>query len=157
MADSLIYAPVDGRVVSLKSISESLLAGFGFEVGSFTGVALVPSDSVLLAPMAGTLIDFSSPYASFRLLSDEGLDIFVSFGFDVIDSLHDVFTPMTLEDSHVGLRTPIVRIDPDGLARSGVAPMVFVLALGDTYTVLPLLTDGDLVVGGMTPILSLSV
>lgn len=84
-----LFAPVSGKVVPLQQVADPTfsqkLAG--------EGIAIDPTDEVLLAPADGEIIDLAETYHTVTLRTGEGIEVMLHIGQDTVMLRGKGFTP----------------------------------------------------------------
>ena len=123
MAEIFILAPLDGSVVALEDVPDEVFAQK--MVGD--GVAIDPSGSLALAPVAGELVKLFPGGHAFGIATSEGVELIVHIGLDTIELKGTGFENIATEGQQVTVGTPIVRFDRATIEQQGkviVSPVV---------------------------------
>lgn len=110
-----IIAPLDGTVIDLEQVPDPVFAQK--MVGD--GVAIDPSGSVAMAPVAGTLIKLFPGGHAFGIATPEGVELIVHIGLDTVELSGMGFTNIATEGQQVEVGTPIVRFDRQIIEQQG--------------------------------------
>ncbi len=147
-AIATLLAPVSGHVVALDKVPDEAFASKA--VGD--GLAIQPSDSRVVAPIAGTIVKIFNTNHAFCLETESGVEIVVHMGLDTVALAGRGFTRLVEEGATVTAGEPILEMDLDYLnahARSMISPVV--VSNSDDFAGLTLLATGT-VVAGETPL-----
>ncbi|MBN6028947.1 N-acetylglucosamine-specific PTS transporter subunit IIBC [Pantoea ananatis] len=143
-----LVAPVSGEIVSLDVVPDEAFASKA--VGD--GVAIKPSDTRVVAPIAGTVVKIFNTNHAFCLESENGVEIVVHMGLDTVALGGQGFTRLVEEGAQVTAGQPVLEMDLDYLnahARSMISPVV--VSNIEDFAGLTLLTQGQ-VIAGETPL-----
>ncbi|WP_439212804.1 N-acetylglucosamine-specific PTS transporter subunit IIBC [Duffyella gerundensis] len=143
-----LVAPVSGDVVALEKVEDEAFASKA--VGE--GVAIRPTGSTVVAPIAGTIVKIFNTNHAFCLATDDDLEIVVHMGLDTVALQGQGFTRLVEEGAVVTAGQPILEMDLAFLnanARSMVSPVV--ISNIDDFAGITLLA-GQQVVAGETPL-----
>ncbi|HEY4388056.1 MAG TPA: PTS glucose transporter subunit IIA [Ktedonobacteraceae bacterium] len=102
-----VIAPLDGTVVDLEQVPDQVFAQK--MVGD--GVAIDPSGSVAVAPVAGTLVKLFPGGHAFGIATPEGVEMIVHIGLDTVELNGKGFKNIATEGQQVQVGTTIVRFE----------------------------------------------
>lgn len=143
-----LLAPVSGEVVALEQVPDEAFASKA--VGD--GVAIKPTSSTVVSPLAGTVVKIFASRHAFCLISDEGAEVVVHMGLDTVALDGQGFRALINEGDTVTAGQPVLEMDLDYLnshARSMISPVV--ISNIDEYSGVKILA-GSHVVAGETPL-----
>mgnify|MGYP000034076780 CR=1 FL=1 len=138
----------DGDIVALEQVPDEAFASKA--VGD--GVAVKPTDKIVVAPAAGTIVKIFNTNHAFCLETDKGAEIVVHMGIDTVALNGQGFTRLVEEGAEVVAGQPILEMDLDFLnanARSMISPVV--CSNIDDFSGLVIQAKGQ-VVAGQTPL-----
>ena len=115
MAEIRVLAPLDGTVVALEDVPDQVFAQK--MVGD--GVAIDPSGSLAVAPVAGDLVKLFPGGHAFGIATKEGVELIVHIGLDTVELNGEGFENIAREGQKVKAGTPIVRFDRAAIERTG--------------------------------------
>ncbi|ELY4320815.1 PTS N-acetyl glucosamine transporter subunit IIABC [Cronobacter turicensis] len=118
-----LVSPVTGEVVALDAVPDEAFASKA--VGD--GVAIKPTDKLVVAPAAGTIVKIFNTNHAFCLETDNGAEIVVHMGIDTVALNGQGFKRLVEEGAQVTVGQPVLELDLDYLnanARSMVSPVV---------------------------------
>lgn len=118
-----IIAPVSGEIVSLDTVPDEVFS----ERMVGDGLAIIPTSSVLCAPVTGVIGKIFDTNHAFSMQSDEGVELFVHFGVDTIDLKGQGFKRLAEPGQHVEQGTPVIELDLEFLkanTKTTVTPVV---------------------------------
>ena len=121
-----VIAPLDGTVVDLEQVPDQVFAQK--MVGD--GVAIDPSGSVAVAPLAGELVKLFPGGHAFGLATPEGVELIVHIGLDTIELNGKGFQNIATEGQQVQIGTSIVRFERPIIEHSGKVLLSPVVSTG---------------------------
>lgn len=139
-----LVAPVSGEIVALEQVPDEAFASKA--VGE--GLAIKPTSSTVVAPIAGTLVKIFNSNHAFCLETDSGAEIVVHMGLDTVALDGQGFTRLAEEGSVVTAGQPVLEMDLAFLnshARSMISPVV--VSNSDDFAGIHLLASGSVVAG----------
>lgn len=108
-----IMAPLSGVMLPLDQVPDPVFAkkmvGDGFSID--------PLSSVLVAPVAGEVVDLQPSHHAITLRTAEGLEILMHIGLDTVSLLGQGFTPKVKEGVTVSVGDPLIEFDLDEVGR----------------------------------------
>ncbi|EMN3918312.1 PTS transporter subunit EIIC [Citrobacter farmeri] len=143
-----LVSPVTGDVVALEQVPDEAFASKA--VGD--GVAVKPTDKIVVSPAAGTIVKIFNTNHAFCLETEKGAEIVVHMGIDTVALNGQGFKRLVEEGAEVTAGQPILEMDLDYLnanARSMISPVV--CSNIDDFSGLVIKADGH-VVAGQTPL-----
>lgn len=147
-----LVSPISGEVVPLDQVPDEAFASK--TVGD--GVAIRPTDNIVVAPALGTLVKVFNTNHAFCLETDEGVEIVVHMGIDTVALKGQGFTRLTDEGTTVKAGQPILKMDLAYLnshAHSMISPVV--ISNIEEYSGLSQCAAGQ-VIAGQTPLFILN-
>ncbi|ELY4774860.1 PTS N-acetyl glucosamine transporter subunit IIABC [Cronobacter turicensis] len=118
-----LVSPVTGEVVALDAVPDEAFASKA--VGD--GVAIKPTDKLVVAPAAGTIVKIFNTNHAFCLETENGAEIVVHMGIDTVALNGQGFKRLVEEGAQVTAGQPVLELDLNYLnanARSMVSPVV---------------------------------
>lgn len=143
-----LVSPVTGDVVALDQVPDEAFASKA--VGD--GVAVKPTDKLVVSPAAGTVVKIFNTNHAFCLETEKGAEIVVHMGIDTVALNGQGFKRLVEEGAEVTAGQPILEMDLDYLnanARSMISPVV--CSNIDDFSGLVIQAQGQ-VVAGQTPL-----
>ncbi|WP_114192007.1 N-acetylglucosamine-specific PTS transporter subunit IIBC [Edaphovirga cremea] len=143
-ATETLVSPITGEVVALDQVPDEAFASKA--VGD--GVAIRPTDKIVVAPASGTLIKIFNTNHAFCLETASGAEIVVHMGIDTVALGGKGFKRLAEEGATVTAGQPVLELDLEYLnanARSMLSPVV--VSNIDEYAGLSALTSGQVVAG----------
>lgn len=119
----VLVSPITGDVVALDQVPDEAFASKA--VGD--GVAVKPTDKIVVSPAAGTIVKIFNTNHAFCLETEKGAEIVVHMGIDTVALSGQGFTRLVEEGAEVTAGQPILEMDLDFLnanARSMISPVV---------------------------------
>ncbi|AZP44596.1 MULTISPECIES: N-acetylglucosamine-specific PTS transporter subunit IIBC [Rahnella] len=139
-----LVSPVTGDIVALDQVPDEAFASKA--VGD--GVAIRPTDKIVVSPAAGTVVKIFNTNHAFCLETTSGAEIVVHMGIDTVALNGQGFTRLVEEGATVTAGQPVLELDLDYLnanARSMISPVV--VSNIDDYTGVTSLASGSVVAG----------
>lgn len=119
-----IVAPATGNVVTLESTSDPAFSGRAMG----DGVAIVPSEGTIVAPVSGTVGAIFPTGHAFAVATDDGAtQVMVHIGIDTVQLDGTGFTAHVAQGERVSAGQPVVTIDLEKIAAAGFDPTTFVV------------------------------
>jgi PTS system N-acetylglucosamine-specific IIC component len=143
-----LVSPITGDIVALEQVPDEAFASKA--VGD--GVAVKPTDKIVVSPAAGTIVKIFNTNHAFCLETENGAEIVVHMGIDTVALNGQGFKRLVEEGAEVKAGQPILEMDLDFLnanARSMISPVV--CSNSDDYSALVIQASGK-VVAGQTPL-----
>lgn len=143
-----LVSPITGDVVALEQVPDEAFASKA--VGD--GVAVKPTDKIVVSPAAGTIVKIFNTNHAFCLETLKGAEIVVYMGIDTVALEGKGFTRLVEEGAEVKAGQPILEMDLEYLnanARSMISPVV--CSNSDDFGGLVIKAEGH-VVAGQTPL-----
>jgi len=143
-----LVSPVTGEVVAIEQVPDEAFASKA--VGD--GVAVIPTEKLVVSPAAGTIVKIFNTNHAFCLETEKGAEIVVHMGIDTVALGGKGFTRLVEEGAEVVAGEPILEMDLDFLnanARSMISPVV--CSNIDDFSGLVIQAKGQ-VVAGQTPL-----
>lgn len=139
-----LVAPVSGELIALEQVPDAAFSSKA--VGD--GVAILPTDNVVVAPLAGTVVKIFATNHAFCLESDEGVELIVHMGIDTVALEGKGFKRLVEEGSKVQQGQPILEMDLEYLSQhapSMISPVV--ISNIDDYAGLQISADEQVTAG----------
>ncbi len=86
---SKIIAPQSGECVALDMVPDPVFA----EKILGDGVAIIPTDDEVKAPVSGTVVQIAETLHAYSILSEDGLEVLVHIGLDTVELSGEGFSP----------------------------------------------------------------
>jgi PTS system N-acetylglucosamine-specific IIC component len=120
---STLISPITGDIVALTDVPDEAFASKA--VGD--GVAIRPTDKIVVAPANGTLVKIFGTNHAFCLETDDGAEVVVHIGIDTVKLEGKGFKRLVEEGAAVKAGDPVLELDLDYLtanAASIISPVV---------------------------------
>lgn len=143
-----LVSPITGDIVALEQVPDEAFASKA--VGD--GIAVKPTDKIVVAPAAGTIVKIFNTNHAFCLETEKGAEIVVHMGIDTVQLNGQGFKRLVEEGAQVVAGQPVLEMDLDYLnanARSMISPVV--CSNSDDYAALVIKAEGH-VIAGQTPL-----
>jgi glucose-specific phosphotransferase system IIA component len=126
-------SPFTGEVVPLEEVADDV---FSQRIMG-DGVAVLPSEGRVVAPVAGTLGKLFEGGHGFAIETPDGVQVLVHIGLDTVHLKGDGFTVKASEGDEVSVGDAIVTVDLDRMRELGidmVSPVVVISGLDVTVS-----------------------
>ena len=120
--------PVAGTVVALESVSDPVFASKAMG----DGIAIEPSEGVLVAPVSGTVEALFPTGHAVAVKGDNGISVLLHIGVDTVDMQGDGFTAHIAQGDRVVSGQKLVTFDLDKIAAAGHPATTMVLVAETT-------------------------
>lgn len=143
-----LISPVTGDVVALDQVPDEAFASKA--IGD--GVAVKPTDNIVVSPAAGTIVKIFNTNHAFCLETEKGAEIIVHIGIDTVALNGHGFKRLVDEGAEVMVGQPVLEMDLVFLkanARFMIIPVV--CSNIDNFSSLVIKAEGH-VVAGQTPL-----
>ncbi|MGY0692105.1 glucose PTS transporter subunit IIA [Virgibacillus sp. FSP13] len=131
--DKAIFSPLTGALVPLEAVNDEV-----FSSGSVgKGVAIIPTDGQLRAPVNGTVTTVFPTGHAIGITSKEGVEILMHIGLDTVESEGKFFDVKVKKDAKVEKGDLLSVIDIEGIANAGydlTSPLV-IMNSGDYQSI----------------------
>lgn len=122
-----LSAYLSGKVIPIEEVPDQVFS----EKVLGDGLAIEPTDSVLLAPADGEItVVNEGTYHACGILLDNGAEILLHIGLDTVSMNGDGFTPFVKEGQRVKRGDKLIAFDPEKIKAAG-HPCVTVLVVTD--------------------------
>lgn len=140
----VIAAPVAGRVIGLDATGDAVFASRALG----EGMAVIPSESVVRAPVSGTLKTVARTGHTFGIKTDDGVELLVHIGIDTVKLEGRGFDVAVAKGQRVGVGDRLATVDFDEVSAAGCGTAVIVTVVNSAGLgrVVPL-TGGNVAVG----------
>lgn len=112
---SVVFSPLEGKIVPLKEVKD---AAFADEILG-KGIAVVPSRGVLFAPVDGTVDNITDTKHAIGLKSQSGAEILIHIGFDTVKLGGKHFNVLVKEGAQVKKGDKLIEFDIDAIKKAG--------------------------------------
>lgn len=118
-----IFCPVAGEVIDIAQVSDPAFASKAMG----DGVAVVPAEGRLVAPLAGTIEALFPTGHALAIRGEDGLAVMLHIGIDTVDMEGDGFTLHVAQGDHVERGQLLVEFDLQKIADAGHEPTTMVI------------------------------
>ncbi|MER6960908.1 beta-glucoside-specific PTS transporter subunit IIABC [Streptomyces sp. NPDC000618] len=133
-----LQVPVAGKVVPLDEVPDQVFASGA--MGS--GLAVVPSEGKVYAPVSGTLVS-AMPHA-FGIRSDAGVEVLVHIGLNTVELQGRGFTPAVAQGQRVNAGDLLTDVDLQVVEEAGYNPItVLIVTDPGSHTAVVPTASGD--------------
>ncbi len=116
-----ITAPVAGTVVPLEAVPDPVFASGAMG----QGLAVLPSEGKVYAPVAGTLTA-QMPHA-YGITADNGMEVLIHVGIDTVNLKGQHFSPKVTKGQRVAAGDLLVEFDIEKVLDAGYSPMTIMV------------------------------
>lgn len=114
-AAETVKAPVSGKAVSLKEVSDPTFA----EEILGKGVAIIPADGHVVSPVNGTVVTVFETLHAIGLKADSGAEVLIHIGLDTVKLGGKHFTQRARSGDRVSVGSPLVDVDLEKVKAEG--------------------------------------
>ncbi len=118
-----IYSPMKGEIVAIENVPDETFA----DKVMGDGVAVLPDDSIVRAPEAGTISFVAETKHAFGISTKSGLELLIHIGIDTVKLDGKGFELLVEEEQEVKAGDPIIKMDLEYLkanAPSIISPVI---------------------------------
>ncbi|CAL4318305.1 PTS system glucose-specific EIIA component [Buchnera aphidicola (Thelaxes suberi)] len=118
-----IVAPLSGSIINIESVPDTVFA----EKIVGDGIAIIPSNNEMVAPIDGEINKIPDTLHAFSIKSKEGIELFVHFGIDTVNLKGKGFLKIIGNKKEVKKGDVIINFDLNFLiknAKSIITPIV---------------------------------
>lgn len=115
-----VGAPVAGEVVTLADAGDAVFASGALG----DGVGIIPAESVIVAPVSGTLRTVAKSGHAFGIKTDDGVEVLVHVGIDTVKMDGEGFDVAVTKGQRVEVGDLLVTVDFDAVKAAGYATTV---------------------------------
>lgn len=121
--DSALMAPVEGTILPLANVKDEVFASGAMG----QGLAIVPSNDVLVAPMSGTVTALYPTGHAIGITSDSGVEVLLHIGIDTVQLNGQYFTNLVKKNAHVKVGDKLIKFDRQAIAQAGYDTTVIMI------------------------------
>lgn len=124
-SDGVLYSPLAGQLVALEQVNDDV-----FSQGLLgKGVAIVPEQGVLRAPVNGEVVTFLPSKHAVGIKADNGMEVLMHIGIDTVNLNGEHFTSQLQVGDRVAMGDELVRFDIAAITALGYDIMTPVLVV----------------------------
>ena len=139
-----IYAPVDGRAISLEEVGDGVFS----EKLVGDGIAVIPEKDQIVVPVDGEISFVMETGHAFGVRVPDGPEILVHIGIDTVNEKGEGFQVQVKAHQPVKAGTPAVLVDREALYKKGYNLVTMVLVPEvESYGFLQYLKKGEVCAG----------
>lgn len=133
-----VYAPIKGRVISLKESNDPV-----FSSGKYgEGVAIMPETNLVVSAAEGRVESISQTKNSVTIISDEGVEIIIHIGINTSELKGKFFEVFVSEGDRVRVGDPIIEFEKNAIELRGYSLITsVVIANSSQYASIKKITD----------------
>ena len=121
-----VYAPLNGKVVSLDEVPDPVFA----DKVLGEGCAIIPTDGKIYSPVNGVVSSVPETLHAYGLTSDEDLEVLIHFGLETVSLKGEGFTAYVKEGDKVKVGDLIAEVDMDLIREKELNTITPVLICG---------------------------
>jgi PTS system beta-glucosides-specific IIC component len=139
-----LLAPVDGAVVALEDVQDKVFASGVLGAG----VAILPADGHIVAPVSGTVLTAMETGHAFGIRTDDGVEVLVHIGIDTVQLDGQHFTAHVTKGDRVKVGDVLADVDLAGVSAAGYdTTTVMVVTNTKKLTSVTVVADGEVATG----------
>ncbi|MGC5326826.1 PTS sugar transporter subunit IIA [Brevibacillus sp. SYSU BS000544] len=119
----IVKAPLTGELIPLEQVPDPVFAQK--IVGD--GVAIKPSEGVLIAPVRGKVLHLASTFHAIGIVTDEGLELLLHIGIDTVKLDGRGFNACVKEGDQVEVGDKLIEFDIATIEQAGFSTITPVL------------------------------
>ena len=123
-----VLCPVAGTLADISTVADQAFASK--TMGD--GVAIVPTDSAVIAPVTGSVDALFPTGHAFGITGDNGITVMVHVGIDTVEMQGDGFTLHVAQGERVEAGQKLLDIDIDKIRAAGFDPVTMCLVAEHT-------------------------
>lgn len=116
VAESKLYAPVDGKMISLDEVKDPVFS----QKMMGDGVAFCFESSKVCAPCDGELTMVFPTKHAFGIKMDNGAEILVHIGLDTVNLKGEGFKQLVKENTKVSRGTAVIEVDREFMKNNNI-------------------------------------
>jgi len=125
-------SPVSGKVIPLEEVNDDVFSSK--LIGD--GIAVIPSDNVLYAPVNGVITSVYETGHAINMVAENGAEMIFHIGIDTVQLDGKFFEALVKSGDKVELGQPLVKFEREQIEESGYDPVVIcVVANSDEYQI----------------------
>lgn len=121
-----VYAPLNGKVVSLDEVPDPVFA----DKVLGEGCAIIPTDGKIYSPVNGAVSSVAETLHAYGFTSDEDLEVLIHFGLETVSLKGEGFTAYVKEGDKVKVGDLIAEVDMDLIREKELNTITPVLICG---------------------------
>ena len=121
-----VYAPLNGKVVSLDEVPDPVFA----DKVLGEGCAIIPTDGKIYSPVNGVVSSVPETLHAYGFTSDEDLEVLIHFGLETVSLKGEGFTAYVKEGDKVKVGDLIAEVDMDLIREKELNTITPVLICG---------------------------
>lgn len=110
-----VLCPVSGTVMDISEVNDPVFAGKAMG----DGIAIVPSEGVLVAPISGTVEALFPTGHALAIKDEAGMGVMLHIGIDTVDMKGDGFIARIAQGDRVEAGQILVEFDREKIAAAG--------------------------------------
>ena len=138
-ADGAVYAPVSGKLITLKEVNDGVFS----EEMLGKGCAIVPDGDMIEAPFQGRVVSIAGTCHAIGLESDNGIEILIHVGLETVGMQGKGFHLLVKEGEQIKKGQKLLKFDREAIKKAGVVDTVIMVVTNtDDYQEILTLASG---------------
>lgn len=118
-----VVAPASGILTKLENVKDPVFA----EKMMGDGFAIQPDDSIIVAPISGTIVSLPKTKHAIGIKNGEGIEVLVHIGLDTVDLNGEGFIAYAKEGDEIKQGDKLIKFDPDFMNQRGIDTTVMTI------------------------------
>lgn len=118
-----VMCPVSGTAMDITEVSDQVFASKAMG----DGIAIKPSEGVLVAPISGTVEALFPTYHALAIKGDNGIGVMLHVGIDTVNMKGEGFAAFISQGDRVEVGQKLVEFDCDKIASAGYEDTTMVI------------------------------
>ena len=127
LADEIVNTPVSGQAIKLEDVNDQVFSSK--LMGN--GAAIVPSDTIIYAPVSGTITVTYETKHAYGIKSDNGAEILIHLGIDTVNLKGQYFDSKVSQGQHVTAGEALSSFEIEKITDAGYDPTL-IMAITNT-------------------------
>ncbi|UQS82011.1 beta-glucoside-specific PTS transporter subunit IIABC [Bombilactobacillus folatiphilus] len=132
-----LVAPVKGTILPIQSVDDPVFA----QEAMGKGIAIVPEDQTVTAPIAGTVTIAYPTGHAVGITSDNGVEVLLHLGINTVELKGQHFELLVKQDQKVEVGTPLIKFDYEAIKKAGYDNTVMMIVTNSANYDVQLTTD----------------
>ena len=141
LADTTIYNPIQGNVIPMNLVKDSVFASEALG----KGFAVEPSDEVVVAPFDGKVVTVFPTKHAIGLLSDTGVELLIHIGLNTVELDGQYFTTYVSVGDSIVRGQKLVSFEKDKIEEKGyITQIPIVVTNTANFSTITLMNQGEI-------------
>lgn len=136
-----IYLPIEGEVIPLEQIDDSV-----FSEGTLgPGCGIMPKEETVYAPVNGTITTIADTKHAIGIMSEDSVEVLIHVGMDTVDMNGTGFEVLVKPAQEVKCGQPVMKFSMDKIRAAGhPTTTALVITNADDFTEIKVLRTGSM-------------